>query len=129
MGNGIYTFILITVVCHMIWDTAKPSVLTPIGVGLCITIIIYATKDIGCSVNPSIAMGMAIAASGTNFTTPTKKLEIGEAWLHVVYLSIGSLLGSALAVVLYRFVMTRTQDTSGHVAGVERPPRKRMNPR
>jgi len=130
--NFIFVFFLILVVCHMYGDkSAWGHAWLPFCVGLYFAVAIFVSHLVGCSMNPSVHLGVAIAAQGLNGTC-MKKIGIedgelekigkanwkkfggkdywivpdGKPWMELLYLTIGCVLGSMLAVILYRFVMT-----------------------
>lgn len=119
--DTIFTFFFATILCHMPYDT-KDNKLVAFGAGLYVSVAIYATRDIGGHINPTVAAGAAIAATGTNFTSETSTLTLNEAWTDLGYLTIGDILGTILAVTLYRFVTTKNPQFRWHCC----PMKKRM---
>lgn len=111
--NFIFVFFLILVVCHLYGDkSAWGHAWLPFCVGLYFAVAIFVTLHVGCSMNPSVHLGIAIAAQGQNYTCKKKvkglevDVAVSKPWMELLYLSIGCFLGSMMAVILYRFVMT-----------------------
>lgn len=102
--EAVITFILIYVVLHIVCDQPG-STLTPLAVGFTISINIFIAGQIsGACMNPAIAAGMTVAATGMEFQD---SVTFGQAWLDVLWYALGTSMGAMVAGGLYRILMAQ----------------------
>jgi len=101
------TFFLVFVVLHMAADQPG-SAMTPVAIGLTVIVNIYAVGGIsGCCMNAARSIGASIAATGQDFLQQNDESVIEKAWMHNLWYLIGTVLGTGLAGVVYRFLTAK----------------------
>lgn len=118
------TFFLVFVVLHTAADQ-EAYILAPVAIGFVVTVNIYALGGIsGCCMNPARSLGASIAAIESNLKyvslNSTESVKgspkqdtrhniwvLSKCWMDNLWYLIGTLLGTALAVLFFRLITAK----------------------
>lgn len=127
------TFFLIYVVLHTAAD--QNGSLAPVAIGFVVIVNIYAVGGIsGCCMNPARALGATIAATGEEFPSTNEVSILSRSWMDNLWYLIGTLFGTILAGLVYRFLTAknpkysircdslRRRSSNGHQTQIETGP-------